>query len=293
VPIHLVHLNPLLLFAALAGVAAMLLARGVPGAHGEPGAADRPDGRAGTPPFLWFALAAVVVAGWLSLGPTVYSLGRRLDWGPYLFLYRHVPGFDGLRVPARLGMIAGLFLVVIAGVGAADLIRQWRYGAAAVFAAGLCFLAEVNPVPIAINRSVSDEPFGSLPARVETGDRVPGVYAFLRDTRPHAVVMEFPFGEYPLELRYVYYSTVHWCRLVNGFSGHFPASYEQRRIVLRHPLESPDLAWRMVLESGATFLLVHESYFPAGNGREVSRWLERHGARAVVAFGPDRVFEIR
>ena len=33
-------------------------------------------------------------------------------------LYDYVPGFNGVRVPARYAMIAGLFLAVLAGYGA-------------------------------------------------------------------------------------------------------------------------------------------------------------------------------
>ena len=61
---------------------------------------------------------------------------------------------------------------------------------------------------------------------------------------PDAVVAaEFPFGDPAWELRYVYYSTVHWKRLVNGYSGGFPQSYKVRVARLQRVTEDPDAAW--------------------------------------------------
>ena len=65
-----------------------------------------------------WALAVVVIAWSLSLGPMPRSQGRGLDvTGPYLFLFEHVAGFDGLRVPARLAMLVCFGLAVLAERG--------------------------------------------------------------------------------------------------------------------------------------------------------------------------------
>src|SRR5262245_17461278 len=66
------------------------------------------------------ALATLAAAS-LALGPTIRSLGRPLMDGPYAILYAWLPGFDGLRVPARFAMLAALFLALLAGFGAAEL----------------------------------------------------------------------------------------------------------------------------------------------------------------------------
>ena len=48
---------------------------------------------------------------WLSLGPLPNAGGSRVSgFGLYGVLYDYVPGFNGVRVPARYAMIAGLFL---------------------------------------------------------------------------------------------------------------------------------------------------------------------------------------
>jgi MYXO-CTERM domain-containing protein len=59
-------------------------------------------------------LTAVAVV--LSLGP---------EWPlPYGLLYRHVPGFDGMRVPARISVLALMGVSVLAGMGAAGVLSK-------------------------------------------------------------------------------------------------------------------------------------------------------------------------
>ncbi len=68
-------------------------------------------------------------------------------------------------------------------------------------------------------------------ARRAGGRRAP-VYRQLAAMPDVQAVAEFPFGDPAWELRYVYYSTVHWKRLVNGYSGGFPRSYNVRVALL-------------------------------------------------------------
>ena len=76
------------------------------------------------------AAALTLLAAWLSLGPTPQSRGQILQLPPlYALLYDYVPGFSGLRVPARYAMVAGVFLSILAGGGAAVLIRRAKSGA--------------------------------------------------------------------------------------------------------------------------------------------------------------------
>ena len=68
---------------------------------------------------LGFFAALAIGAGVLALGPVVSIAGQPTDLpAPYAQLYWHVPGYDGLRVPARFGMLAALGLAGLAGFGA-------------------------------------------------------------------------------------------------------------------------------------------------------------------------------
>src|SRR5262249_59742573 len=69
--------------------------------------------------------AILLVAVLLSLGPSPQIFGHALGVpGPYALLLRIVPGFDGLRVPARFAVVAQLALAVLGGFGAAWLVGR-------------------------------------------------------------------------------------------------------------------------------------------------------------------------
>jgi hypothetical protein len=233
------------------------------------------------------ASISLVLAIWLSFGPAVHSRGRAIDGlGLYSVLLDHVPGFEGLRVPARYAMIAALFLSILAGIGAA------RVGGRII--AGLCALVLVETafVPMLVNQTWGEG--GSVPpARVEPPDRAPAVYRALARMPGSLVIAELPFGDPAWELRYVYYSTVHWKRLVNGYSGAFPQGYKVRVARLQRIAAAPDEAWRALLEAGATHVVVHHAAMAPGELATTTAWLQSHGAREVGRFDDDVLFEVR
>lgn len=242
-----------------------------------------------------FVTLAAVAAFLLSMGPEIRSGGRLIsEVGPYNFFYWHVPGFDGLRVPARFAMLVMLFLSSAAGLGAAAIEQRFRRGALVVLALGAVAVAEAFSAPIATNGTVAEGRYATPPARVYTGDQVPGVYRFLKSLpSPGTVVVEFPLGEWAYEMRYVFYSTVHWHPLLNGYSGHFPLSYHMNATHLRHPLDYPDPSWDTLMRSGATHAIVHGPYYQDDEGERIGRWLVEKGAKLVAEFEDDKVFQLK
>jgi hypothetical protein len=241
-----------------------------------------------------FYATALLVAVVLSCGPTLFVAGEpRLDPAPYLWLYRYVPGFDGLRVPARFGMLAMLFLAILAGVGAAAVERRLRRaGALVTLVGGLVFLVEAAAVPIAVNVTAEVDGYLPLPPRVYPAREAPPVYRFLRTLPAAAVIVEWPFGIDAFDLRAVYYATVHRRRLVNGYSGYFPPSYARRAWLFGNPVDHPDEAWRELVRTGATHALLHEGAYRDDRGARIAAWLEQRGAVEVARFGDDRVFSL-
>jgi hypothetical protein len=241
-----------------------------------------------------FLFLATLFCFLMSLGPEIRSLGRTLRASaPYAFFYDHVPGFDGLRVPARYGMLVMMFLAMTAGFGAAAIERRLRRGTALLAFLGVFAVAESIAAPIVINGTQPEAGYATPPPRVFVGAQAPQVYRFLEDLpAPGTVVAEFPFGQWGYELRYVYYSTFHWHPLINGYSGTFPLSYHARALVLRDPGEYAEAAWTALRESGATHAVVHEDFYRDGRGQAVSQWLTGHGGRLVAQFGGDKVFEV-
>lgn len=234
---------------------------------------------------------AAVLAWWLSLGPLMLSMGRRIATAPYMWLHLYLPGFDGLRTPARYAMIVTLCFAVLGGVAAAAIERRrrgrWWLGLLAAL-----FLVEAAAMPLPVNVNWTEPGLRPTPPHIATGSRTPTVYRFVRTLPRGTVLAEFPFGADGYEVRYMFYSTVHWRPLVNGYSGHMPASNAFNRATLGRVLDDPGRAWDALVRSGATHAIVHENAFLPGDGAAVSQWLEGRGARPVGTFQADRLFEL-
>ena len=178
-----------------------------------------------------FAALAAVAAFVLSLGPEIRTGGRLIgETGPYSFLYEHVPGFDGLRVPARYAMLVTLFLAILAGSAPPPSNGVFAAAARLCCSWGSLAVAESFAAPIIINGTEPEGGYAALPPRVYTGDRIPPVYHFLKTLpSPGTAIIEFPFGEWGYELRYMFYSTNHWHPLLNGYSGAISAQLQPAR----------------------------------------------------------------
>ncbi|MSO55824.1 MAG: hypothetical protein EXQ55_02725 [Acidobacteria bacterium] len=242
-----------------------------------------------------FVIIATLFSFLMSLGPEIRTMGREVRASaPYGFFYAHVGGFDGLRVPARYGMLVMVFLSIAAGFGAQAIETRFRRGALVAVLVGLFAVAESIAAPIVINGTGPEADYATPPSRMFTGDQVPPVYRFLKTLpAPGTVIAEFPLGQWTYELRYIYYSTEHWHPLINGYSGTFPLSYGLRASRLRKPEESPETAMESLTTAGVTHAVVHENFYKDGQGQAVSAWLASHGGKLIAEFDGDKVFALK
>ncbi len=153
----------------------------------------------------------------LAIGPEVYGVTA-----PFGLLRDHVPGFSGIRVSARLAVVAWLTLAVLAGKGFAVLTRglrqAWR-GVVAV-AVGVLILVELA-APV-------------ITAPVSTSDATLDVYRALADRGSEAVVelpmvppISQPFEWATVEAPRMLFGTIDWHPRVNGYSGYLPPGYAE------------------------------------------------------------------
>jgi hypothetical protein len=231
-----------------------------------------------------FFVIALLLAMWLSLGVTPQALGRPLNLtGLYALLYENVPGFDGLRVPARFAMIAVLMLAVLGGYGAAA-IERWRWAAPVLAAVTFALLLEGLVRPFPINGMTPLRDYATPQARVYRPARAPAVYQRLAQ-ESSVVLAELPIGQPDYDIRAMFYSMVHRGRLLNGYSGFFPPHYGLLALTLSDvPRQSPT-AWSTLRDSGATHVIVHEG-----------AWLDDRGPRtttALVQLGATEIFRDR
>ena len=218
-------------------------------------------------PEMW-ALFVLIGAWWLSLGPAPMSSGRPLDFAaPYAFLFEHVPGFEGTRVPARFAMIVAFAFAVLAGFGLRAIDRgQWA--APLLVAAAVVFLAEVSVLPFPLNVVPPLKTLVSPEPRIYSAAEAPRVYSEVHRLPPDAVLAEFPLGESAYDRRAMYYSTLHWRQLLNGYSGFTPPSYIRLGVLLADIPGRPDVAWAALREWGATHAIVR-GRLPNGQGAVV------------------------
>jgi hypothetical protein len=241
----------------------------------------------------WWAFV-LVVAAVLSCGPALRNGTRVLEEAaPYAWLYHHVPGFDGLRVPARFAMLVALALSVLGALGLTRLTDRSRRAAPWLALTTLLVLAEGGAAPLPLNAGEPPREYAVPDAQLYTeAGRPPAVYEALAAAQPDAVVLELPLGSPPWDVRAVFYSTVHWRRLVNGYSGGFPQRYIASAAALSRIETDPLPAWSALRASGATLVVLHRAAYLNGGDAPVVQWLENGGAARIRTFGTDVLYRV-
>lgn len=160
--------------------------------------------------FFW-ALAAAALA--LSLGHELRLDGRYLGPAPYQLLYDFVPGFRNVRYPERFALFLALALAPLVGLGVQLVAR--RFGRRAGLLVALLIYVEHLALPTALV---------PLPGP----DGIPSAYRWLGTQAGVRVVADLPSSRYWMERvdgLPMYYSTAHWKRTLQGFTGYFPPAY--------------------------------------------------------------------
>jgi hypothetical protein len=123
-------------------------------------------------------------------------------------LYRNLLPFRGMRVPARFAAFVGSGLILLAAYGARRvlmLVRSRRNQ-------GVILTIIAAAAIIDLRAGLHLEPFFST---------VPPIYSQIT---PDMVLAELPMQPVP-NFAYMYFSTYHGARLINGISGYSPADY--------------------------------------------------------------------
>jgi hypothetical protein len=238
-----------------------------------------------------FYLVALLAAMWLSLGLTPQTLGRPLNLtGLYQLLYEYVPGFDGLRVPARFNMIAVLMLAVLGGYGAAALTR-WRWATPALVIVTTALFAESLVRPFPINGMGTLRDYATPEARVYRPARAPAVYRRLAQ-ESGVVLAELPLGQPDYDIRAMYYSIVHHARLLNGYSGFFPPHYGLLTLSLSDVPSHAMTAWDALRSGRVSHVIVHEAAWLDDRGPRTTAALTQLGAMEIFRDGTDVILRL-
>jgi hypothetical protein len=135
--------------------------------------------------------------------------------------------------------------------------------------------------------------------RLFTVPEPPAVYAWLA-RQPRSVVVELPVPR-PDRLGwihdglYMYFSTDHWHRLVNGYSGFYPPSYLRLLETMRR---FPDEASIEALRAtGAEYVIVHGRFYERDDYTDIVMTLGQRAdltsmGRFPAAHGESRVYRL-
>jgi len=274
-PLRMTNVRRTLTYALAAATAALLLSPRLRAAL-----------RARSTDLTPFLIAGIVFSVVMSLGPVPRAGGERLvGMNLYETFFTYVPGYAGLRAPARFGMVAACLLAVLGGRALARIGRVARVGGVAIGLAGAAFLTEAWAVPMPLNLNWTSsarytEPWPAV-HRLNDG---PLAYRYVVAMPADTALIELPFGDQAWDLRYVYYAGLHGKRLVNGYSGYFPDGYRARAARLANLWSDRDAAWAAVTTSGATHVLIHRNAYPPPEGDAVVGWARLAGAEPVAWF---------
>jgi hypothetical protein len=217
------------------------------------------------------------IAGFLlSLGPSPSLLG-----GPTLAPFHWLsalPGFGGMRAPARFAVLVTLGLAGLAAIGASTLIPgRTRWGRGLVLAAVPVMLLEWFVV--------------DFPAGKPVPQPVPAIYMtpHVRAARSLVSLPEYRETErWFLGGDYLYYSTVHWRPIVNGFGRAEPPAHAE---VVKTVRAFPGTAQEM-RKLGVQYVVLHADRYP-DHGEAILAEARTHRAcRLITQIGSDYLFEL-
>ena len=234
------------------------------------------------PGFVAVALAIVGVWPPLNAIRLAYGLGLLLAFDVslgfngllYPALYDYFLPFKALRVPARMGLMVGFSLAILAGYGVARIGGRLGSGwarRAVAGALGALMLVEYASKPIQLWKAPLSPPQAYADIVRDRGDS------------PTAVLFEYPVGLIP-DAAYSYYSTFHWQWLVNGYSGFFPPSYQRLASTMPDFPDEPSMD--AIRSHGVRYLVIHGEYLRGDRYKTLIPQLDRRPDLTLVTRHP-------
>lgn len=192
-----------------------------------------------------FYAASAALLWWLCFGPSEEPSVRAWIQYPYTLL-TFLPGFEGLRVPARIDMLATLCISIAAAIGVARLRPKGR----TIRLAG----ASLIVVALFVDGWIDTIPLSAPPGR-----------AFM-SAPADSIVIELPIDDEAVSTAAMYRSISHRRPLVNGFSGHTPPHYALLAWFLN--LGDPTVL-QYFARGRPLVVVVHRGRDPRGNWRNL------------------------
>jgi len=212
-------------------------------------------------------------------------------WGiklPLYYLAEFIPFIGGLRATQRFSILIYLAVLIVSGLGLARVLRTIPQTGWRVCVTGVCsliFLLEVYPYKLPINAA---DPFAFSPVDQKIAT-LQQTHAKPDKPDKPLVVLHLPIYHfletYPIsEAKYMVDSTLHWARIVNGFSGTYPHGF-MADMELLHQL--PAAAARKRLAELAVDIIGIHPTTPAAQKTAVLEYYQTVPSAQIIPVQPD------
>ena len=210
---------------------------------------------------LWEVIIAILIVSFMSL---VISLGMNIKlWEsvsvPGLYsLLRYLPGFSLMRAPSRFALFYYFGLSLLMALVVDEIMRSKK-------------LLKSNTIikigSIILLFGILLVEFLMYPVRVSklpNNGKIPYVYEWLK-LQGWGPVAEFPMGR-RFATMYMYYSTLHWKPLVNGYSGYF--SIQQKKLMREDIYRQMEIVSNMKVR----YIIIHKEIY---SDRQLGKMIDR------------------
>jgi hypothetical protein len=216
----------------------------------------------------------------MCLGTTLNIFGHSYNIPmPYDLFFYVFPGFKVMRVPARFIILVILALAVLSGF-CVRAVLTWvtaRRSAAlgALVALAIIALVVLDLMSVAL-------PMHEVPLKQD----FPKVYKWLAQQKGDVPVAELPLANYRRRtfeagLQYeptwlerepmrTYYSTLHWKKMLNGYSGFIPSSYYEAVATTAGFPSVESIAW--LKATGIKYVIVHARLTDPVTLEKIFKW---------------------
>jgi len=219
---------------------------------------------------LIFYLILILIAGFLTLGPTVHLDGKEIGPGLYILFYKYMPGFEGMRTPGRFYILVLTGFCILSVYGIYLLFkyipRNFRLWLSIIFS--LIILLENYNGFFPFNVVGKSQQYTNIPQKLSVKEEnIPQFYRWLLNRNNDNVVIELPYNDFNLNFYYQYYSMYHKKKLVNGFSSYIPRSYYYIQHLLRNFPDSNSIDF--LKEIDVDLIIFHSEFYHPDDAKKL------------------------
>jgi hypothetical protein len=219
---------------------------------------------------------------------------------PYFYLFKYFPLFQTVRVPARLGIFTLIPICVLAGI-ALDQIMILTKKSTIIYITLIIYFLEIWQINI---------PFVQVPLK----SSIPEVYKWLVNQPQNTIIAELPMklfydgapmsaqimktydsltdmDNYAAETYRVYFSSFHGKKMLNGYSGFFPTTYNDFAKSMENFPSTGSL--NTLKENNVTYIIIHSRQYGTNWSNIKNGIYLLPDMKLIVNYSDDYVYQLK